>query len=215
MKKNNNVTISIVIGAVVILAAGFYLISKGNSSQSVTAQGTQPLEGDAMHGDAGNTKLAELRDLIGTPMPAFSLMDRNGTAYSAESLKGKNTVLFFNEGLMCYPSCWNQMVSLSKDSRFEGPDTQVRAIVVDQASEWGPAITKMPDLAKAIVLFDSDKSFSKRMGMMNVSSSMHPGAYPGHSYLIVDKEGIVRFAFDDPRMAMNDDLIAAKLQELQ
>ncbi len=215
MKKNNNVTIYVVIGAVAILLAGSYLLSKGNSSEGSAGQDPQLTQENSMHNNSGNAKLAAIQNLVGKPIPEFSLKDRNGTTYTAESLKGKNTVLFFNECLMSYPSCWNQMVSLSKDSRFQGPDVQALAIVVDQASEWGQAIAKMPELGKAVVLFDSDKSLSKSMDMMNVASSMHRGSYPGHSYVIVDKEGIVRFAFDDPRMAMNDNLIASKLQELK
>lgn len=209
--KKNKLGLWLIAGAVVLLLAGFYLLSRASSSER--AESSDPMQ--SMHNAVSGNGSKDLSSLIGKPMPAFSLKDKSGAVYSAESLKGKDTILFFNEGLMCYPSCWNQMVSLAKDSRFEGPGVQALSVVVDSAGDWSYAVNKMPDLARATVLFDPDKTFSRMMGMLSVPSSMHPGSYPGHSYLLVDKDGIVRFAFDDPRMGLNDDLLAAKLQELQ
>lgn len=152
--------------------------------------------------------------LIGSPAPKFLLKDRNGTVFSSDSLKGKNIVLFFNEGIMCYPACWNQMVALATDNRFRASGMAAFSVVIDSPDEWQPAIRKMPELGKAVVLFDTDRSVSERFGMLTAPSSMHYGSYPGHSFVIIDKQGIVRFVFDDPTMGIDNDRIIAELQAL-
>ena len=50
--------------------------------------------------------------------------------------------------------------------------------------------------------------------MLTLDSSMHYGSLPGHTYVIIDKEGIVRYVYDDPRMAINNDLLVAELGKL-
>ena len=43
---------------------------------------------------------------------------------------------------------------------------------------------------------------------------MHKGQFPGHTYLIIDKEGIVRFIKDDVQMAVRNDELKAELEKL-
>ncbi|OGY98640.1 MAG: hypothetical protein A2855_01250 [Candidatus Liptonbacteria bacterium RIFCSPHIGHO2_01_FULL_57_28] len=218
MKKINTITY-VIIASLIILVTGAFLTTGNGNTDVAGTQNLPPGVTQAEHEEhhaAGQpaAPVGDVAALVGQPAPAFTLQDRNGNTYSQDSLKGKNTVIFFNEGLMCYPSCWNQMVSLANDSRFSGPDMQVLGVVVDSARDWGQAIAKMPELGKATVLFDADRTASKAFGMLNVKSSMHPGSYPGHTYLLIDKEGIMRFVYDDPRMGLNNDLIAVKLQEI-
>ncbi|KKU53936.1 MAG: hypothetical protein UX77_C0035G0006 [Parcubacteria group bacterium GW2011_GWA1_47_11] len=153
--------------------------------------------------------------LIGKPVAEFSLKDRNGVVYTPESLKGKNVVLFFNEGLMCYPACWNQIVALATDGRLQTADTVALSVVTDPANEWQSAIQKMPTLGKATILHDTDKSLSRELGMLAAPSSMHYGSYPGHSFVVIDKQGIVRFVYDDPRMGIDNELIVQELKKLE
>lgn len=198
MKKN----ISTIIAAAAIIAfvaGGFYLMGRGGS-------------GPQAGGSAASSE--PFNDLIGKPVPAFSLRDRNGTEYSADNLKGKNVVLFFNEGIMCYPACWNQIVALATDARFNNTGTVALSIVIDRSSDWQSAIRKMPDLGKAIVLFDDGKSVSRAFGMLTVQSSMHYGSYPGHSFVLVDKQGIIRSVFDDPNMGIDNDRVFAELVKM-
>ncbi len=82
--------------------------------------------------------------LVGKKAPEFSLADQEGKIYSSKDLKGKNIVLFFNEGAMCYPSCWQQIVSFSKDNRFNNDETISLSVIVDSPQEWQEAVKKMP-----------------------------------------------------------------------
>lgn len=43
---------------------------------------------------------------------------------------------------------------------------------------------------------------------------MHKGDFPGHTYIIIDKAGIVRFTKDDPQMGIRNDEIKKELDKL-
>lgn len=149
----------------------------------------------------------------GKPLPNIRLMDKDGKLYSLENLKGKNVVLFFNEGLMCYPACWDQMVAFGRDPRFNSARTVAMSVVVDSPRDWQQAVAKMPDLAKAATLFDEGASASRQLGILSMESSMHRGQLPGHTYILVDPQGIVREVFDDANMGVNNDLIMQKISK--
>jgi len=159
--------------------------------------------------------VATTNSLIGKPMPGISLKYKDGRDYDMGILKGKNVVLFFNEGIMCYPACWNQMASFGTDPRFNSNDIVALSVVTDSPSDWQTASAKMPDLAKATILFDGSGGMSHhtdpkdtesyRLGLLSMNSSMHPGQSPGHTYIMLDKQGIVRDVFDDANMGVNND----------
>ncbi len=156
--------------------------------------------------------VSDIQALVGKPAPQFSLQDVHGNTYTNDSLKGKNVVLFFNEGIMCYPACWNQMAALPE---LDGSDTVALSVVIDQPSEWASAIRQMPQLASATVLFDTDKAVSNEYGMLTVNSSMHYGSYPGHTFVVIDKQGIVRWVYDDPAMGIDNEKIASEFATLR
>lgn len=199
-----------VAGAILLVGALFYLGSRNKSSAPAG------VAIDPHHPDAGaNVSLASLNSLTSKQVPDFSLVDRDDNVYSSDTLRGKNVVLFFNEGLMCYPACWNQIVSLSKDERFKNDDTVVLSVVVDSKEDWQRAVNKMPELAQATVVYDGGASISKKFGVLSTPSSMHPGSLPGHTYVLIDKEGIVRYVFDDPQMGIRNDQLVAEIAKLK
>lgn len=215
-EKNNSTGLIIVVVSVLIIIGFLVLIFKNSNSASsnqptVLNSSTDSMAGHHPQTPSDNSKFASLID---KPAPDFSLKDINGNSYSIAGLKGKNVVLFFNEGLMCYPACWNQIISFAKDTRFKDAGAEVISIVVDAPNDWQKAIEKMPDLAAATVIFDSDKKVSGEFGVLNLESSMHKGAFPGHTYIIIDKNGIVKFAMDDPNMAINNDRLIEELKKL-
>lgn len=221
MSKNNNgkkmpsVTIAVV--SVAVLALGYFLFrtSPDNSQQNQNSSNASANNMDSMHsGSSGAQTSQQLNSLVGKPMPDIKLSDKDGKVYTAADFKGKNTVLFFNEGLMCYPACWNQMASFGSDERFNSDEIQAISVVVDSANNWQKAIDKMPQLAKATTMFDADANASRQLGMLTTASSMHKGSLPGHTFVAIDKEGVVRYVFDDPNMAMANDMLFDKIGEL-
>lgn len=155
-----------------------------------------------------------LAEILDKPAPVFSLKGSQEEEYSSVNLKGKKAVLFFNEGLACYPACWDQMTKLAEDERFNNQDTVAISVVPNDLKMWQKAVEGVPALGKVKVALDTDGSVSKAFGMLNVKSSMHSGS-PGHSYAILDQEGIVRFVFDDPKMGINNEKLYAEIVKLK
>ena len=217
MSNNNNnkkfPVVTTVIVSVVVLAMGYFLFKSSPDNPRQNSNQVSAVN-DHHSGSPMAANSDQLNALVGKPMPDIELKDKDGKTYTAADLKGKNIVLFFNEGLMCYPACWNQIASFGSDERFNSGDIQAISVVVDSANDWKTAIAKMPQLAKANTMFDTGASASRQLGMLTTASSMHRGSLPGHTYVVIDKEGIVRYVFDDPNMAMANDMLFGKIGEL-
>lgn len=197
-KERLIIIIGFVALAVIIIAAAF-LLSGDSGQNSSTNKSASP---------------TILDSLLGKPAPDFTLEGYDGKKITLSSLRGKNVVLFFSEGLMCYPACWNQIAAFGKDSKFTDKNTVVLTIVNDPKNDWKGAIEKMPELASATVLLDTNKQVSITYNMLSLPSSMHKGQLPGHTYVVIDKEGIVRFVKDDPQMAIRNQEIMSEIDKL-
>ncbi|MBI2207924.1 redoxin domain-containing protein [Candidatus Woesearchaeota archaeon] len=151
---------------------------------------------------------------VGQKAPDFTLESIEGKTAKLSDYKGKIIVLFFTEGSMCYPACWDQMSAFGSDERFNNDDIVAFSITPDQKEEWLKIVQKVPKLANARILFDSTRAVSSAYDVLSLPSSMHKGSYPGHTYFIIDKDMIIRYAFDDPAMAIQNDRIAAEIAKL-
>lgn len=217
MNNTKNIIIAVLITAGVAWFV-FNSISPKNVNQQTAGMDAsnqssqQPV--DNMHAAPAIVNDNTFKNLLGKKAPDFTLSSSKGGDISLSSLKGKKVLLFFNEGLMCYPACWNQIVEFSKDKRFASQDIVVLNVVVDSSAEWKQAISQMPDLAKATVLFDTTKQVSQNYGVLPLESSMHRGSNPGHSYVVIDKTGIVRYLFDDPSMGIQNNTIISELSKI-
>ncbi len=187
----------------------------GSRSPAPSSVGTSSTTtNDPMHNGTVSISSPALNNLTNKQAPAFSFADRDGNVYSSENLRGKRIVLFFTEGLMCYPACWNQIIAFTKDARFKNSDALVLSVVVDSKEDWQKAINRVPELAQATVVFDTNSAASKQFGMLSAPSSMHSGSLPGHTYVIIDKQGVVRSVIDDPNMSVNNDKVFTEIQKL-
>lgn len=218
MKNSAWVFITITTLITIILILGIALLFEDNSqtAQKTASQQTNQTNGDmsSHHGGAQPANSQIFDGLKGKTAPDFTLEDYTGKKVSLSSYKGKKVVLFFTEGLMCYPACWNQMAAFGKSGDFD-KDTVIFNIVVDDKNEWTNAVKKMPELASAIVLFDTNRQVSSLYGALTLPSSMHKGQYPGHTYLVLDREGIIQYSLDDIQMAVRNNELKAELSKLQ
>lgn len=210
MNQNNQkyslgLIISIIIITIAVLALGYYLAKTS----------PQNLEGNSHDRSGSLINNGQLDSLIGKPLSDIQLTDKDGKIYTSESFKGKNTVLFFSEGLMCYPACWNQIAEFGRDPRFDTDQTQAISVMMDASSDWQRAISQMPELAKARTLFDVGGNVSRKFGLLTLPSSMHKGVLPGHTYIVLDKDGIVRYVDDDPNMSIANNLLINKIAEFK
>ena len=192
-------------------------INKPNSgsNQSNNSNNSQVLSQNSTndHHKPQPTDSTVFNSLLGKPAPDFSLESYDGKKYKLSDLKGKNVLLFFNEGLMCYPACWNQIAAFGKDKEL-AEKAIVLNITADPKDKWKEAITKMPELSPATVLFDADRAVSSAYGVLKLESSMHRGQFPGHTYVLIDKEGVVRFTKDDIQMAVRNKELIAEIEKL-
>lgn len=161
-----------------------------------------------------STSKGPLAAMVGKPAPEFTLKSHDGKEFRLSQQRGKKVVLFFNEGIMCYPACWNQMAALGSEPLFNSDKVVSASIVNDQAEEWTQAIKKMPELGKGTILLDTDRKVVNLYDMLNLPSSMHKGGMPGHTYLILDEQGIVRYTLDDPAMAIQNETLISELAKL-
>jgi len=106
------------------------------------------------------------------------------------------------------------MLQSPKDKRFDQADVAVFSVVVDTKESWQKAIEKMPEMGNVKALFDNEKKASRDFQMLSASSSMHSGNLPGHTYVIIDKDGTIRYVLDDPRMAINNGTIYSEIEKL-
>ncbi len=219
--KLKDYAILIGINAVITgLIVSFVISNQGRGKSALSSESTSKPEAPSVesmddHHKPQPSNSTTFDNLSGKQAPDFTLEDYEGKKITLSSLKGKNVVLFFNEGLMCYPACWNQIAAFGKDKRFNNDITVTFSIVIDPKKNWKEALNKMPELASATVLYDSNRAVSQAYGILTLNSSMHRGQFPGHTYIIVDKEGIVRVARDDSQMAVRNDELLVEIEKLK
>ncbi len=118
--------------------------------------------------------------------PDFTLQSTTGGTITLSDFRGKkNVLLYFQEGIMCDP-CWTQIVDIEKVyDKFEAMDMELVTIAVDP-------LNAMKKNAKRFgitlpILEDADLKVSTAYDVL--TDSMHPGSRPGHTFVLVNKDG--------------------------
>ena len=141
--------------------------------------------------DTADSRVKEkisFKEAVGQKAPDFELESIAGEKIKLSGYLGKNVVLFFNEGSMCYPACWNQIAELGNDGRFDTESTVAFSIVTDPRSQWLDIVGKSANLTRSKIIFDTSRSVSQSYDVLNLNSSMHRGSLPGHTYFVIDKD---------------------------
>src|SRR3989344_5202591 len=198
--------------AIIIGLAGLVWWSKSTDNQVLN---TSPDSETKSTIDLEVQEKINFKEAVGQKAPDFELESIDGTTVKLSDYFGKNIVLFFNEGSMCYPACWNQMAELGNDSRFDIENVVAFSVVTDPKDQWLDIVSKSANLAKSKIIFDTARSVSKAYDVLNLNSSMHPGSLPGHTYFVIDKEGIIRFTLDDPNMALANNKLIEEIKKLE
>ena len=134
----------------------------------------------------------------GQEAPQFQLASVvNGTTFNLASYANKsNVLLFFNEGLSCSP-CLQQMVDIDKDySAFKQMGLTVVSITTDSPSSLG-TWAHNNGISNMMVLSDSSFRVDTEYTTMGAGTgSMHPGMAPGHTFILVGKDGKILWRED-------------------
>ena len=130
---------------------------------------------------------------IGQPAPGFTLPSSNGGAISLASLRGKTTLLYFQEGIGCEP-CWSQLKDL------EAAAGTVHAAGIDNIV----SITTQPanllaqkahdEAITTPVLADTSLAVSKNFGANGYG--MMGDSMDGHSFILVGPDGKIQWRAD-------------------
>lgn len=150
---------------------------------------------------------------VGETAPDFDLPSATGGRYRLSEQRGQNVLLYFHEGLGCAP-CWKQVIDVQHD--LEGfKDLGVDEVV---AISLDPLAAQAQDAqANGVtlpVLADEARSVSQSYDAL--SYGMMGGATPGHTFILVGPDGIIRWRADyggPPKFTMYvpDDTLLAEL----
>ncbi|MGW3353201.1 peroxiredoxin family protein [Nonomuraea rubra] len=139
---------------------------------------------------------------IGQAAPAFTLPATTGKKISLADYRGKNVLLYFQEGLMCQP-CWDQIGDLEKN-RAALKAAGVDEVISITADPVDLIARKMRDEGYSTpVLADADLAVSKAYDAN--SYGMMGDSKPGHSFLLIGPDGTIRWRADyggEPKYTM-------------
>ncbi len=130
---------------------------------------------------------------IGEVAPAFTLTANSGEKISLSDYRGKNVLLFFQEGLAC-PPCWDQMTVLEKNVK------RLKALGIDAVlsittNDLGDIARKVSDMGLSTpTLSDPDMAIGRQYEADRFG--MHPGSSLGHTFILVGPNGIIRWRAD-------------------
>lgn len=143
----------------------------------------------------------------GSAAPAFSLPASDGSSLSLSDLKGRDVLLYFNEGVGC-DSCFYQTVELEQNG----------SMLADAGLTLVPIVVNpMPDVQRELERFgivtpylvDGDRSVSRAYGVLG--TGMHADL-PGHGFVLIDGDGTLRWRGDYPSMYVATSDLLAELE---
>jgi peroxiredoxin len=139
----------------------------------------------------------ETSDATSRPAPDFSLADTTGATVRLADYRGRNVVLYFNEGAGCQ-SCLLQMVDIERNAgRFAAAGVTVLPIVMNGAAQIRADMAA--NGVRTPFLLD-DGTVSATYGTLG--KGMHAGL-PGHSFVLIDAQGVQRWYGEYPSMYLS------------
>jgi peroxiredoxin len=136
-------------------------------------------------------------DATTRPAPDFTLTDTTGNTVHLAGLRGKNIVLYFNEGAGCQ-SCILQVADIERNAgKFAAANVTVLPIVMNSAEQIKADMAA--NGVRTPFLLD-DGTVSAAYGTLG--KGMHEGL-PGHSFVLIDAQGTQRWYGEYPSMYLS------------
>lgn len=133
--------------------------------------------------------------VAGDKAPEFTLASVNGSSFTLSNHLNKSAVLlFFNEGLTCSP-CLQQMVDIDRNySTFSEMGLTVVSITTNSMSDM-KTWAQNAGITRMMVLPDPTQQVDREYGTL-YAGSMHAGSAPGHTFILVGRNGTVLWRED-------------------
>lgn len=176
-------------GLVILIAVGAIIFLASGKSQQTEASGERVGSG---------------------PAPAFSEQDvSSGEQITSSSLRGKNVLLFFSEGVMCQ-ACFEQIQSLQQNSaELRRRDLTLINITTDPADVLREAVSAY-DITTPMI---SDESRGMSSAYGAIGQGMHPDT-DGHTFVLIDRSGRIRWRKDYTTMFVQPDRLFAEIPKV-
>ncbi|MFI5615459.1 peroxiredoxin family protein [Amycolatopsis sp. NPDC051903] len=169
--------------AVALAVIALYLVYQGSQGKQTSA---------ATSGGSGFQHVAG-QPGTGAVAPAFTLASSRGGQVSLADFRGKNVLLYFQEGLSCQP-CWDQIKDLEQNQQAL-KRAGIDAIVSITTDPVNLIAQKMTDEKLSTpVLSDPSLQVSRAYGAN--SHGMMGDMRDGHSFLLVGADGTIRWRAD-------------------
>jgi peroxiredoxin len=140
--------------------------------------------------------------------PAFDLPTSDGASISLEAMRGHPVLLYFSEGVGC-DSCFAQLADIeASSSAFDQLGVHIVPIMVNQASDVTLATADFG--IRTPIALDTTKVVSEEYGVLG--TGMHAGL-PGHSFILVDATGTIRWEQSFPSMYVPSDELARTIAD--
>jgi peroxiredoxin len=138
--------------------------------------------------------------------PAFTLTDTAGGTVSLADYRGKNVILYFSEGAGCQ-ACLVQMADIEKKkAEYDAANFVVLPIVMN-TKEQITADMAANGVTTPFLLDDGTVSTDYK----TIGKGMHAGL-PGHSFVVIDANGVQRWFGEYPGMWLNPDELLAQAE---
>ena len=132
---------------------------------------------------------------LGSRAPGFELASTDGSTVSLADHRGHDVLLYFSEGVGCDACFYQQAKIEAEQQRFTDAGLTVLPVVVNPAADVRRELDRFG--LTTPFLIDPDRSVSAAYDTIGRG---HHADLPGHSFVLVDGDGNMRWRMDEPSM---------------
>lgn len=165
---------TLIAGAVVLLLGATFVVPGLFKDEPATTAGHQTAMGEGDGPDVGSRISFSERDVV------------TGTEISSTSMRGRKTLLFFSEGVMCQ-ACFEQIRDIEGvNAQLAKKGVSLVSITPDSRSVLRQAIEQYG--ISTPIISDEDRDMSAAFDTLG--QGMHADT-PGHAFVLLDRTGTV------------------------
>lgn len=138
--------------------------------------------------------------------PPFQLESTSGDEVSLTDYKGRDVLLYFNEGVGC-DSCFYQMAKLEADNGLAIAGVTIVPVVMSSPIQVARELQRYGIQTPYVI--DSDGSVSRAYKTLGTG---HHANLPGHTFILVGSDGTLQWRGDYPGMWVDPAELTAAVQ---